>query len=275
MKVLILGANGMLGHMVANYFKTLSFDVTYTVNSFTPDFLPRNRCLSFNAVTDDPAKLPQADYIINCIGMIKQKADVPPHLYYAVNGTFPHKLAKAKLGKVIHITTDCVYSGAQGEYVESAPHDAEDDYGKSKSAGESTEVMCLRTSIIGPELKTKYGLLEFVRHAPPPLRGFTNHWWNGITTKQFAVVCEQIITTDAWAPGLSHLFSPRDVSKYELVKAISDVYGLGKEVVAHQPPVAINRTLRTERRLCQKLKIPDIVEQLHALRGASGLAAAA
>lgn len=275
MKVLILGANGMLGHAVANYFQRLSFDTMYTMNSFTPDFLPRDRCLPFNAVTDDPAKLPSVDYIINCIGMIKQKADVPPQLYYEVNGKFPHKLAQAKRGKVIHITTDCVYSGAGGEYVESDPHDAEDDYGKSKSAGESTEVMCLRTSIIGPELKTKYGLLEFVRHAPPPLRGFTNHWWNGITTRQFAVVCEQIIKTDAWTPSLSHIFSPRDVSKYELVKVIGKVYGLSKEVLPHQTPIGVNRTLRTNRGLCQTLKIPDIVEQLRALRPSGSFAAAA
>jgi dTDP-4-dehydrorhamnose reductase len=275
MKVLILGANGMLGHMVANHFMALPYDVTYTVNSFTPDILPQNRCLPFNAVTDDPAKLPRADYIINCIGMIKQKADVPPELYAAVNGTFPHKLGQAERGKVIHITTDCVYSGSRGEYVETDAHDAEDDYGKSKSRGESRAVMCVRTSIIGPELKTTYGLLEFVRHAPPPLRGYTNHWWNGITTKQFAVVCEQIIENDIWAPGLSHIFSPRDVSKYELVKVINEVYGLDKEVIPHQTTVSVNRTLRTIRGLCRTLKIPDIAEQLRTLRPAGGRAAAA
>jgi dTDP-4-dehydrorhamnose reductase len=274
MKVLILGANGMLGHKVAAHFMTLPYDVTYTVNSFTPDFLPRNRCLSFNAVTDDPGTLPQVDYIINCIGMIKQKADVPAELYHAVNGAFPHRLSAARRGKAIHITTDCVYSGVKGEYTECDAHDAEDDYGKSKSAGESDAVMCVRTSIIGPELKTKYGLLEFVRNAPSPLRGYTNHWWNGVTTKQFGVMCEQIIEKGIWAPGLSHVFAPRDVSKYELVKIINEVYGLGKEVIPHQTPVGVNRTLRTNKGLCRELKVPDIVEQLRALLPADGLAAA-
>jgi dTDP-4-dehydrorhamnose reductase len=275
MKVLILGANGMLGHMVAGHFMGLPYDVTYTVNTFTPDFLPRQRCISFNAVTDDPARLPRADYVINCIGMIKQKAGVPAELFEAVNGAFPHKLARAERGKVIHITTDCVYSGARGEYVETDAHDAEDDYGKSKSHGESRAVMCVRTSIIGPELKTKFGLLDFVRNAPPPLRGYTNHWWNGITTKQFAVVCQQIIEKDLWVPGLSHIFSPHDVSKYELVNLINKVYDLDMEVIPHQTPVGVNRTLRTTRGLCRTLKIPEIAGQLRALRPARRRAVAA
>lgn len=266
MKLLILGANGMLGHVVASHFMTLPYDVTYTVNSFTPDFLPRQRCISFNAVTDDPAQLPHADYVINCIGMIKQKADVPPELYEAVNSVFPRKLGQATRGNVIHITTDCVYSGARGEYVESDVHDAEDDYGKSKSRGEDHTVLCLRTSIIGPELKTTYGLLEFVRNAPPPLRGYTNHWWNGITTKQFAVVCQTIIEKDLWTPGLYHIYSPGDLSKYELVKTINEVYSLGKQVIPHQTAVSINRTLRTTREFCRMLNIPEIREQLRMLR---------
>jgi dTDP-4-dehydrorhamnose reductase len=275
MKVLILGANGMLGHMVARHFMTLPYEVTYTVNSFTPDFLPRHRCIPFNAVTDNPARLPRSDYAINCIGMIKQKADLPPELYDAVNGVFPWKLGKAERGKVIHITTDCVYGGARGEYVETDEHDAEDDYGKSKSRGENHDVLCLRTSIIGPELKTKYGLLEFVRNTLSPLRGYTNHWWNGITTQQFAVVCQTIIEAGLWVPGLYHIFSPRDISKFELVKMISEVYDLGKDVIPHQTAVTVNRTLRTTRGLCRTLNIPDILEQLRVLERADKRAAAA
>jgi dTDP-4-dehydrorhamnose reductase len=276
MKILILGASGMLGHMVARHFLATGHDLYFTVNASRPAFLPADRTLRFNAVTDDPARLPAADYLINCIGLIKQKTDVPAQLYYQVNGEFPRRLAGTAKGRVIHITTDCVYSGATGKYDEAAPHDATDDYGKSKSQGECPVLaMCLRTSIIGPELTTRYGLLEFARTAAPPLRGFTNHWWNGITTEQFGAVCARIIKMDAWATGLWHLFSPRDVSKDELVRTICEVYGLGKQVIPHETPTAVDRTLRTRHNLCRLLNIPDIREQLVSIRAAEGGRAAA
>ena len=178
----------------------------------------------------------------------------------AVNAMFPHVLAaaaKARGAKVIQIATDCVYSGAKGAYVESDPHDALDVYGKTKSLGEVFDktLLNLRCSIIGPERKNKVSLLEWFLGNPDgaELKGFTHHRWNGVTTLQYAKLCERIVQTPGLHEkllGLSplHHFLPNGtVDKYQLLNLMAEVFGRKFDIKAVGdvgPPV--DRTIATK-----------------------------
>ena len=234
-KVLVLGSTGMLGSMVHGYLRKSG--VAEVVGTRREQFDAE----AFASGVPQPQPL-DADYVVNCIGVIKPFCkDTDPagvRRAIAVNAVFPHRLAAAAAAKgarVIQIATDCVYSGARGEYVESDPHDALDVYGKTKSLGEVFEgpVLNVRCSIIGPELKNHLSLLDWFlgNKDGAEVNGFTHHLWNGVTTLQFAKLCETVVRT----PGLfdrllktSHLhhFVPNSsVNKYELLNLMNDAFG--------------------------------------------------
>lgn len=147
-----------------------------------------------------------------------------------VNSLFPHELARGaeRRGlKVIQIETDCVYSSAQGSYLESAPHDALDVYGKTKSLGEVTSpaVMHVRCSIIGREVGRSTSLVEWVlgQERNANINGYWNHKWNGVTADVFSMICAGIITKGAFRAGLQHLIPANAVTKLEFVSEIAQV----------------------------------------------------
>jgi len=184
----------------------------------------------------------QPEVIINCIGIIKPycKDDDPTGVVRAIriNALFPHlltDLAKKVKSKIIQIATDCVYSGQGGRYQETSPHDALDVYGKTKSLGEAhaENILHLRCSIIGPELKGKLSLLEWFLGQPEgsELKGFTHHRWNGVTTLQFARVCHEIVDggESYWQKLISispvHHYTPNEeVNKYQLLNIFKEVF---------------------------------------------------
>jgi len=269
-KVLILGSTGMLGSAVGKYF--LAQDKYETILTY------RNREVSygenktwFNVGKSRLYDLPKVDYIINCIGVIKPfiKDDKAKSIY--LNSLFPRELAaycKKQGTKLIHITTDCVFSGLSGEYVENSEHDCLDFYGKTKSLGEPREdCMVIRTSIIGEEIHKDASLIAWVKSMKGKnINGFTNHKWNGVTTRQYAKICENIIDNSLYAEGLFHIAS-NIVSKYELVNTINKKFGLGITVSAVEAPDKIDRTLSTNEDLSLLIMrdIPTIEEQIFDL----------
>lgn len=260
-KVLILGASGMLGHAVSTEFANHEFDLTLTSRSQSKEFLPKvGEHIEFDALTDglEKLKLDSFDYVINCIGIIKPKIhdDIQSEREAAilVNSLFPSRLATAavKAGtRIIQIATDCVFSGADGDYSEVSLHDATDVYGKSKSLGEvpSPALMHLRVSTIGPEQGRSTLLLEWVKTQPQnaQITGFTDHLWNGITTKAFAKISASIVENDAYTPGTHHIVPADVVTKAQLVQMIAEAFGRSDLNVS--PGVSskpINRTLSTK-----------------------------
>lgn len=249
MKVAILGNTGMLGHMVE---KILKQNINFNVNGFgreAIDLSPK----TLNQVGSKLSSLMSfdTDYVINCIGATKPifdgAADLSTPLY--VNAIFPHQLAQwGKLSntKVIHITTDCVYDGCLGRYDERAPSSALDHYGKSKSLGEPENCMVIRTSIIGPEFgDRKRHFLSWVKSMQGKnANGFTNHFWNGLTTLELARILSDTINYNLYEDGTSHVYST-DVSKYEMVKVVSDVYGLDIKLEKFKAKYDCDRRLRT------------------------------
>lgn len=268
MKIVVLGSTGMLGSALGSYLLKeydeqnvyLSYrneDVAYGLNRFY-----------FDPLTDSLEAITGGDYIINCIGIIKPF--IKPDLITSikVNSVFPRELSnycQEKGYKLIHITTDCVFSGKDGNYDENEPHDCLDDYGKTKSLGEPDNCMVIRTSIIGEEIHKKASLVEWVKSQKGKnINGFTNHLWNGITTKEYARVCHKIISNNWFENDLFHVFS-NIVSKYELLHLISDRFNLDLTINEFEAPSSINRTLSTCKELNDKLYIPPISEQIQRI----------
>lgn len=254
---LILGTNGMLGSMVRRVLESDGISVAGTCKE--PDTASN---IQFDAETDSIDELVASvrpDYVVNAIGIIKPRIDernmASRMTAIRVNSVFPHNLVAAcerHGARLIQIATDCVYSGIQGLYGESAVHDATDVYGKTKSLGEvqSSQALHLRASIIGPELGRSSSLWEWVRGQglSANINGFTNHRWNGVTTYHFGRVCAGLIKNRSDLSGVLHLIPGDIVTKFQLVSAIalaserSDI--LVNPVEAKE---TIDRTLKTER----------------------------
>jgi dTDP-4-dehydrorhamnose reductase len=170
-----------------------------------------------------------------------------------------------KIGaNMIHITTDCVFDGKLGKYNEDSQHTETNDYGISKSLGELCDATIIRTSIIGEEITNKRSLLEWVRNNQgSKINGFTQHYWNGVTCLELAKVVLEVIGKELYWKGVRHLFSPTSVTKYELVKMISDVYELYIEVVQYETD-KVDKTLSTI--YDKQFEIKELLEQVKELK---------
>jgi len=227
-RVLVIGGTGMLGHVVYYYLKeTNRYEVLNTVyrTKLTDDSIVcdvRNQKLLKSVLRETN---PYA--IINCVGaLIKESKTNPANAIY-LNAMLPHVLRKqADLinAKLIHVSTDCVFSGTKGNYGEEDFRDADDVYGRSKALGEICEVphCTLRTSIIGPELKKNgTGLLHWFMNESGPVQGYTHSLWSGVTTLQLAKCMEIVITKEL--TGLFHVTNGRRISKFDLLKLFNKV----------------------------------------------------
>jgi dTDP-4-dehydrorhamnose reductase len=220
----------MLGRAVCEEFEKTGFDLV-TIGRLGSDlFFDISKTNIWYLELDD------GDYIINCVGLISHLIDddsvSDTMSAMSVNALFPHELASYASTvdiKVIQIATDCVFSGESGSYVESSKYDALDVYGVTKSIGEvrSESVMNIRASIIGREQRGFKSLLEWVLKQPlgSEISGYTDRFWNGVTTEAFARVVGGIISEGTFRPGLQHLVPKGVVTKAELVSLIAKSFG--------------------------------------------------
>lgn len=221
--IVLLGSTGMLGSMLA---KTLKGEV---------------RALSrpeFNA--EKITYFAPNGRVVNCVGLIKPYCENVQRAIQ-VNALFPYLLPKGS----IQIATDCVYSGSKGAYTETDPHDATDVYGKTKSLGEAPQLNNLRCSIIGPEEKNHLSLLDWFLSQEGEVKGFTNHYWNGITTYHFAKIVQGIIDEGIELPEVQHIVPANVVTKAYLLAIIRNAYNKDIKVVPVKAPQAVDRTLAT------------------------------
>jgi|TARA_B100000073_G_scaffold64767_2_gene47893 dTDP-4-dehydrorhamnose reductase len=221
MKVYIFGANGMLGRYLTKYMS--SFLDVVPITRKDVDLLE-----DFNNITDKYC-FNDDDVIVNAAGVIKQRSYTANELI-RVNSLFPHFLSSLKC-HVIHVTTDCVFSGKEGSYTELSVHDCLDDYGKSKSLGEPNNVTVIRTSIIGEELLNKKSLVEWVKtNKNTTINGYLNHFWNGLTCLQLTKEIVSIINSKSYWDGVRHYHSKDTVSKYQLTSFINQIYNLNNKI---------------------------------------------
>ena len=258
--VSILGSTGMLGYSVVQGFA--GFEGTLIGSTKRVDanpFLAQSFFLDATS-RELPKSLHQlgpADYVINCIGVIKpyisEASAESRERALLINSVFPYALdALANdLGfKIIQIATDCVFSGTKGKYLESDSHDAIDTYGKTKSLGEvpSANMMNVRVSIIGPEAGRSTSLFEWVRNQPESseINGYSDHYWNGVTSKGFARICRGLIENDGFIAGTHHLLPSDSMTKFDLVTEIAKKIGRNDIKIMEGPSgQKVDRTLAT------------------------------
>jgi dTDP-4-dehydrorhamnose reductase len=259
-KVVILGSSGMLGSTLSRLLGSREVEIV-EVNRTGVAVDSRNQVVKFDLDKDSLSELFESiksiDYCINAIGLIRQliddKSSEALRNAVKVNTDFPIKLSKvsSELGiRVIQIATDCVFAGTEGRYSESSPHDPTDIYGKTKSAGEqaSFDSMNIRCSIIGRELSTSNSLLNWFlgRGSNSKIEGYTNHFWNGVTTFHFGRVVSGVINTNNFQVGTFHLVPKDSVSKFELLKLFGKFFNRQDiEIREASTKVTIDRTLTT------------------------------
>lgn len=220
----------MLGHVVCRYFEKLpnydvldaSFPAKFRKNSEVLDATDTNRLRWF-------LESFRPDIVINCIGLLIRGSKENPSNAIFINAFLPHFLSEVIHswdGKLVQISTDCVFSGLKGNYTESDLKDANDIYGSSKSLGEvvNDKDITLRTSIIGPELnKNGEGLFQWFMNQKGYVNGFSRVYWSGLTTLELAMNIEAAINQEV--TGLINLHAKQKISKLDLLNTIHSVFG--------------------------------------------------
>lgn len=255
MNILILGATGMAGSAFYNYFKSLKFNVYGTYrNRISNSFFKDNysNLIYYNNIFDNNLfqmliNQIKPDYVINCIGVTNKKFE-DISLLYKINADFPIFLdTQSKLlnFKLIHLSTDCVFSGTRGFYSENDLTDPSDDYGKSKLEGEkllSNNSFIIRTSIIGHEFNTNRGLLEWFLNQKDFCYGYKNAIFSGFPTIYLAEIIHKYIFSSNMY-GLYHIAS-NPISKLNLLKLIAKVYNKRIKIIPEES-VKIDRSLNS------------------------------
>lgn len=260
-RVLILGGSGMLGHKLYQRCQD-RFDTWATLRSSFDDYVrldlfSRDRVVS-KVDAADPGSVEAAmerikpDVVVNCIGIVKQSPlALDPIISLTINSLFPHRLARlceSRGCRLVHISTDCVFSGKKGRYVESDSADAEDLYGRTKYLSEvgAPSGLTLRTSMIGREIRTSYGLIEwFLRNRRGQVRGFTRAIYSGFTAGALADIISTIIENHQELRGLYHV-SSEPISKHDLLSLVRKAFDVPIEIVP-DPGVEVDRSLDSGR----------------------------
>ena len=249
-RILVLGGAGMLGHIVLEKLDNKDifevFDITRKkddrLNNFGCDVTNLNSL--FKIIKDI-----NPDYIINCIGVLIKGSIQDPSNAILINALLPHKLAqfsKVINAKLIHISTDCVFDGSKGSYIETDNKTAQDTYGLSKSLGEINDDknLTLRTSIIGPELKENgEGLFSWFVKQTGEISGFSDSIWGGVTTFVLADVIIKSINKNY--TGLIHITNGHPISKFDLLSLIKDRFQINSIQLKRVPGKKSDKSLNT------------------------------
>lgn len=258
MKVLVFGGDGMLGHQVARRLSQSCEVVATTRKAAAPAlFAALKGCRVISGVDVRVPDAPQGllldekpQVVINAAGIVKQRVPAAdPVESIDVNSLFPHRLAaicRLAGARLIHISTDCVFSGNRGNYQEADSPDPVDLYGRTKLLGEVTGDGCLtiRTSMIGLELAHYSGLIEWFLRQPKSVRGYRRARWNGLTTMELARIINTLVKRSDLG-GLWHV-SAEPISKYQLLVDLAALLELRTSVVPDDT-VVIDRSLNSER----------------------------
>jgi dTDP-4-dehydrorhamnose reductase len=257
MKIFVLGHRGMLGHVVARYLAEQGMEVLTTEARYTG--LPNDPLVA-------AVRASAAEWVINAIGKLDSKS-TPVAEMLVVNAQLPvhMKTFLRRNQRLIHASTDGVFSGQTGNYAVDAERDATDLYGFSKILGEVVaepkKAIVIRTSVVGPSIVPGIGLMDWFLRQRETVNGFTNHVWNGVTTLEWAKFVERIIREQfvATAPILQ-VGSESAVTKYDLLKLISQVWNHQVSITSTENVRAIDRSLALD------VKCPCIRQQLAELK---------
>lgn len=282
MKILILGVTGMLGSAMFRYLSSLpSLTVNgvvrrTTASKFFPPELSRNLISGWDAENIDTTirifNQVRPNAVINCVGLVKQLAEADDPLQaIPINSILPHRLAsltEAIGARLIHISTDCVFSGAKGMYVEEDAPDAKDLYGRTKLLGEvaGKSAVTLRTSIIGHELDGSRSLIGWFLAQSGSVKGFKKAIFSGLPTVELSRVVADFVLPNPSLSGLYHV-AAKPIDKYSLLKLVSEIYGKTIEIVP-EDQFRIDRSLNASKFKdatgYEPPEWPELIRRMHA-----------
>lgn len=250
-KILVLGANGMAGHMITFYFKERGYDVT----TFT------RRAITFcNNIIGDATKPEDVksavlsdkfDIVINCIGILNQFAEENKSMAVILNGYLPHFIAdtlRYSKAFLIQMSTDCVFAGNTGPYFEDSFPDGQTFYDRSKAIGEVNDDtnLTFRNSIVGPDLNEKgIGLFNWFMQQKGEVEGYTGAIWTGVTTLTLAKAMEVAIKENL--TGLYNLVNNESISKYDLLILFNKYFRNGQIRINPNSTLQLDKSLRHKR----------------------------
>lgn len=260
-RILILGINGMAGHILALYFRSLSqefetFGISRNDSMMKPDQLLD--VTDFGKLTQVIEDI-KPEYIINAVGILNQYAEKFPANAILVNSYLPHfleSLTKDSSVKVIQISTDCVFSGKKGGYIESDFKDGKGYYGQSKALGElnNQKDVTLRTSIIGPDINQKgIGLFHWFMQQDTLANGYVKSIWSGVTTLELAKAVHRSIINNT--TGIYHITNGQKINKYELLRLFKHITHKKISIQAVDG-IALDKSLIDTRKECN-YQVPD------------------
>lgn len=261
--IIILGKNGMLGRYFYTYFGKKSYNIIGTtredIDLNNIDFVTLQKFLNTFTNHDNVV-------LINCVGLIlPRKSKTEEYLF--MNAVLPHFLSiicQYNKWNYIQPSTDCVFNGKKGNYTEDSDKDESYIYGYSKGLGEEITATVIRVSIIGEEIENKYSLIEWVKsNKNKSIKGYTNHYWNGITCLEYCKIVEYIIKTNTFWKGVRNICSTV-VNKWELLSIINSVFDLHINIERHECSSTINKTLSTNYNL--NIPVSHIKQQIEELK---------
>jgi len=276
-KVLLFGATGMAGHVTYYYLRSMGkYDISNVVyrTPLTEDSIVVD-VTNRDAVADVVHRV-HPEIIINCVGILIKGSREHPDNAILINAYFPHLLKRLsdEVGaKLIHISTDCVFSGKKGNYTEDDFRDADDVYGRSKALGEiiNDKDLTIRTSIIGPELKENgEGLFHWFMHQCGEINGFRTAIWGGVTTLELAKAID--FSLDNGIVGLIHLSNGVGISKFDLLNLFKEIWGKDtviKPYDGNEVDKSIEKSLRLDYEVPSYRQM--LVEQFEMMKSYSNL----
>lgn len=253
-KILIIGSKGMVGHVIHNYFASIDNFKVFAIARNIPE---SEKC--FNVDVSDTLKIQtiiktnEFDVVVNCIGILNKDAEDHPAKAVWFNSYFPHfleEITKNTKTKIIHISTDCVFSGKRGNYTEDDVRDGVGFYAQSKALGEidNAKDVTIRTSIIGPEINLNgIGLLHWFLSQPihSKLRGYSNAYWTGLTALELAKVIHEIISQNI--SGLIQVVPKDKINKHELLKLFNSIFRNNQLEIVDYNAYSVDKSLVSNR----------------------------
>jgi dTDP-4-dehydrorhamnose reductase len=266
-RVLVLGSSGMAGHVI-----TLRLSGTPGLKVL--DAGPRKKVFENTLLTDlnDPTAIERLlkettpDFIVNCIGVLVKQSETDRLNAIWINAYLPNLISRVcekSATKLIHLSTDCVFSGKNGPYREIDHPDGNAYYDRTKALGEvnNTKDLTIRTSIAGPELKDSgTGLFDWFMTQKGSINGFTRASWSGVMTPQLAEFINYIIIQKPALSGLVHYATPGGITKFELLSLFKDVFHRNVNIVPVEEPILDKRLLNT--RIDIENSLPNYREQV-------------
>ena len=255
--IVILDGASMAGHIISDYFSSLNYKVTPVDinNIFNKDYTPNG-----NSFKDD------ADYVINCVRCLVEESELNKTKALFLNSIYPTMLEKFysnKKTKLVHLSTDCVFSGERGDYNEQSQSDGISVYSKTKSLGEliNNKDITIRTSYIGPNINDKSEeLFDWFLLHKQDARGYTKAFWNGVTTLELAKNIKKLIEIDF--SGVYHMIGRRKISKFDLLSIIKKIWK--KDIEIHKDNnVKIDRSLVDSNKLLKSKEYDSMFFELY------------